>query len=211
VIANRVASLRSGPLGSAGGVAVFDGLPDADMCAALAAEAYAVYPGSNRQDLDREDRSEGRGGIPPRAMQTASGGPVQEALYAAPWLRAFLAAQCGARIVPSANRGSYSYYVRPGDFLGTHLDVDSCDVTLITVLYDDTDPRDPAGGLAVYPHAIGMPLGRVRAAPDAGVALIKAWPGQSIVLLGGLVPHCVVPLGPEGQRVISALCFRAAP
>jgi hypothetical protein len=41
------------------------------------------------------------------------------------------------------------------------------------------------------------------------MALIKARPGQSILLLGGLVPHRVEPLGPVGQRVISALCFRA--
>jgi hypothetical protein len=30
------------------------------------------------------------------------------------------------------------------------------------------------------------------------------------VILGGLVPHRVLPRGARGQRVISALCFRAA-
>jgi hypothetical protein len=57
---------------------------------------------------------------------------------------------------------------------------------------------------------LGAPLGRIRAAPEHGVAIVKARPGQSILLLGGLVPHRVEPLGPAGQRIISALCFRAA-
>ena len=53
------------------------------------------------------------------------------------------------------------------------------------------------------------PAGDVRAAPGEGMALVKACPGQSIVILGGLVPHRVLPLGAWGQRVISALCFSA--
>jgi hypothetical protein len=173
-------------------------------------EAQAAYAESTRQENTDGDGAEGRGGMPPRALQSAGGGGVQDALYAAPGLHALLSAHCGARIVPSGNRGSYSYYVQPGDFLDTHLDVDTCDVTLITVLHDDTDPRDRAGGLAVYPGMLGAPLSEIRAAPERGMALIKARPGQSILLLGGLLPHRVEPLGAAGQRVISALCFRAA-
>jgi hypothetical protein len=202
-------ALRGGPLGAAGGVAVLDGVPDPRSCAALLAEAYGAYPGSSRQDLRDGDGAQGRGGMPPRALRTAGGGELQDALYASPALHAFLGAHCGARIVPTGNRGSYSYYVEPGDFLGPHLDIDTCDVTLITVLHDDTDPREAAGGLAVYPHQFGAPLHRIRAAPAQGVGLIKARPGQSILLLGGLVPHHVVPLGASGQRIISALCFQA--
>ena len=203
-----VQALVHGPLGRAGGVAVFDGVPDPGTCAALAYEAHASYPDSTRQVLEDGDGADGRGGMPARALQTAGAGAVQDALYASPWLHAFLSAQCGQPIGPSGNRGSYSYYVEPGDHLGLHLDVDTCDVTLITVLQDDTDPRDPGGGLAVYPRALGAPLRAVRAAPEDGMALVKARPGQSIVILGGLVPHRVLPLG-SGQRIISALCFCA--
>ena len=203
-------ALAEGPLGRAGGVAVFDGVPDAATCNALASEAYAAYPGSSRQVLAQADGADGRGGMPDRALHTAGAGAAQDALYASPWLHAFLSAQCGTRVGPSGNRGSYSYYVEPGDHLGLHLDVDTCDVTLITVLHDDTDPADAAGGLAVYPGALGAPLREVRAAPEAGMGVIKARPGQSIVILGGLVPHRVLPLGPRGQRIISALCFRSA-
>ena len=206
---DALAALHAGPLGRAGGVTVLDGVPDPATCGALAYEARAAYAESTRQERADGDGAEGRGGMPPRALQSAGGGTVQDALYAAPGLHALLSAHCGAQVMPSGNRGSYSYYVQPGDFLDTHLDVDSCDVTLITVLHDDTDPRDPGGGLAVYPGMLGAPLSGIRAAPARGMALIKARPGQSILLLGGLVPHRVEPLG-AGQRVISALCFRAA-
>ena len=204
-----LAALHAGPLGRAGGVTVLDAVPDALTCGALMQEAQSAYAASTRQENIDGDGAEGRGGMPPRALQSAGGGGVQDALYAAPGLHALLSAHCGARIEPSGNRGSYSYYVQPGDFLDTHLDVDTCDVTLITVLHDDTDPADAAGGLAVYPGALGAPLRQVRAAPEAGVGVVKASPGQSIVILGGLVPHRVIPLGPWGQRIISALCFRA--
>lgn len=208
--ADPLEALLAGPLARAGGVAVFEGLPPGDAFLAIAHEAWQAYPESDRQDLDEGDEEDGRGGTPARALQTAGGGEAQDEVYAAPWLHAFLSEQCGVPIVPSGNRGSYSYYVQPGDFLDLHLDIDTCDVTLITVLHDDIDPSDPAGALAAYPGAFSTPLHNIRAAPEAGVALVKARPGQSIVILGGLVPHKVLPLGPAGQRIISALCFRAA-
>jgi hypothetical protein len=208
--ADPLAALLAGPLGRSGGVGVFEGLPPPETCAELGAEAWGAYAESDRQDLQAGDGEEGRGGTPARALRTAAGGPVQDELYASPWLQAVLSEQCGARVVPSGNRGSYSYYVEPGDFLDTHLDIDTCDVTLITVLYDDIDPNDSAGALAVYPGAFAAHLGAIRAAPEEGVAYIKARAGESIVILGGLVPHRVVPLPARGQRVISALCFQAA-
>ena len=203
-------TLETGPLGLAGGVAVVPGLPDPYTCQALAFEAYAAYAHATRQERDEDDGVEGRGGTPSRALLTAPGDAVQDALYAAPWLSAFLSEQCGVRVGPTGNRGSYSYYVQPGDFLGAHLDVDSCDVTLITVLHDSTPADDAAGGLAVYRDEFGAPLSRIRANPTAGAAIVKAQAGESIVLLGGLVPHRVIPIRDGGQRIISALCFRAA-
>jgi len=208
-VTDPVQALVHGPLGRAGGVALFDGVPDPGTCTALAYEAHAAYPDSTRQVLEDSDGADGRGGMPARALQTSGAGAVQDGLYASAWLHAFLSAHCGQPIGPSGNRGSYSYYVEAGDHLDLHLDVDTCDVTLITVLHDDTDPGDPGGALAVYPRALGAPLREVRAAPEDGVMLVKARPGQSIVILGGLVPHRVLPLGGSGQRIISALCFRA--
>ena len=202
-------ALLAGPLGRAGGVAVFANLPDAATVDALRNEALALFEQADRQEHQGPDPEDWRGGLPPRALCTAGAGPVQDALYSQSWLAASLTEQCGVPIVPSGNRGSYSYYVAPGDYLGLHLDVVTCDVTLITVL-QETTPMGAGGALAVYRHHAGAPLRDVRAAPDVGVELVKAAPGQSIVLLGGLVPHCTVPLGPSGQRVISALCFQVA-
>jgi hypothetical protein len=202
-------ALCTGPVGTAGGVAVLPQILDPTTFHALASEAHSAYPNSTRQLCDHADETDGRGGTPRRALQTAPGGPVQDALYSSPSLHSLLSNHCGTRISPSGNRGSYSYYVQPNDFLDTHLDIDTCDVTLITVLQDDTDPSNPAGGLAVYPHHFGASLARIRAVPQSGVAVIKAPAGSSVLLLGGLVPHRVEPLPPEGQRIISALCFRA--
>ena len=43
---------------------------------------------------------------------------------------------------------------------------------------------------------------------NVGEEVVKATAGSTIVILGGLVPHRVLPLT-AGQRVISALCFEA--
>ena len=203
------ANLLAGPLAQAGGVTLVDGLPNPAWCEALWVEARDAYADAARQELDHGDDADGRGGTPQRALWTAGGGPIQDELYAATWLSEYLSGQCGMAIRPTGNRGSYSYYMQPGDFLGLHLDIDSCDVTLITVLHDATDPHDPAGALAVYPQRIGWPLRTVRAEAYNGMMHVKARPGQSVVLLGGMVPHFVVPMSAGCTRVISALCFRA--
>jgi hypothetical protein len=203
--------LKRGALGQSGGVAVIDGLPDPSTCQALALEARDAYSESTRQHLLTSDGTEGRGGLPARALQTATGGPVQDALYASAWLHHYISQQCGATIQPSGNRGSYSFYVHPGDFLDLHLDVDRCDVTLITVLHDDIPPQDSSGGLVIYRGMVDVPLSHIRLHPDRGAELVKAQPGQSILILGGMIPHRVLPLGTAGQRAISVLCFRASP
>lgn len=201
--------LADGPVGRAGGVVVFDEVPGASFAARLYAEAASLYPGADRQVADVVDTSVGRGGVPPRALCTTGGGPLQDAFYGSEWLHAFLSEQCGTTVVPTGERGSYSFYVAEGDYLGLHLDIDSCDVTLITVLRDDTDPTDAAGGLLVHLDDFGATLDDVRAHPYVGAAVVKAQAGHSMVLLGGLLPHETVPIGGAGQRVISALCFRA--
>jgi hypothetical protein len=144
--------------------------------------------------------------VPPRQLSTAGGGPVQDRLYKSPHLRSFLSQMCGGPIRPSGSRGSYSYYVAPGDHLGLHLDIVTCDVTLISVLADSSS--GDGGALAVRRGNFGVPLSELRRSPPIGEEAIKAPAGSTIVILGGLVPHRVVPLK-TGQRVISALCFEA--
>lgn len=210
-VVDPVQELLHGPVGEAGGAVVIDGLPDDARASQLLDEALGQYPSADRQDVTADDGAAGRGGTPARGLWSCGGGPAQDALYRAPWLSDYLSILCAARVVPAGSRGSYSFYVDEGDFLGLHLDIESCDVTLISVLRDDAGPQDPAGGLLVHSAHLGQDLHAVRRRPHDGTAVVKAQPGQSIVLLGGLLAHETVPVTADKPRIISALCFRAEP
>jgi hypothetical protein len=201
--------LRCGPLALAGGVAVVPGLPDAATRRAMAHEALGAARGTERQLSVNAYGDDGRWDTPARALANVPGGETQERFYTAAWLRQSLSAWCGASVVPTSGRGTYSLYTRPGDHLDLHVDVVTCDVTLITVVHDSTPTDHPGGGLAVYADHVGVPLSQIRASSPPATSVIKAPVGHSIVILGGLVPHRVLPLGPSGSRVISALCFQA--
>jgi hypothetical protein len=187
---------------------VVDGLTDDRTFAALCAEAQANYAIADRQvcDVITSDNCDGRGGVPPRQLSTAPGGPVQDELYWSPYLHWFLSQLCGGPIRPSGSRGSYSYYVAPADHLGLHLDIVTCDVTVISVLADSSS--DCGGALALQRDSVGVPLSILRRSAHVREEVVKASAGSTIVILGGLVPHRVLPLT-MGQRVISALCFEA--
>jgi hypothetical protein len=205
----QVPWLLQGPLFRAGGVAVIDAIADDGTMAALCAEAQANYALAERQvcDVVTSDDCDGRGGVPPRQLSTAPGGPVQDELYRSPYLHAYLSQLCGGPIRPSGSRGSYGYYVAPADYLGLHLDIVTCDVTVISVLADSSP--DDGGALAVQRGSVGVPLSILRRSAHVREEVVKAPAGATIVLLGGLVPHRVLPLA-RGQRAISALCFEAA-
>lgn len=205
----RSNGVPSGGLARAGGVAMVDGVPDRARWRALAHEALALGRGAPRQVSADVVGDDARNSIPGRAMSNVPGGPVQDELYADPCLRAALSAMCGVPIRPTSSRGTYSFYTRPGDHLGLHVDVDTCDLTMITVLHDSTDPDSAGGALAVYAHHVGWPLSRIRAADPDPSAVYRLPAGRSLVILGGMLPHRVLPLGGGGSRVISALCFRA--
>jgi hypothetical protein len=202
-------ALRESHLMRLGGYAVFQGLPDATTVDLLYNEAAERHPYATAQEEWIDDLEERRGGKPRRKLLTAEAGPVQDALYAAPSLADFLSGTCGIPMVPSGNRGSYSYYARAGDFLDLHRDVETCDLTMITGLYDNSDPSEDAGSLVLYPDRVAEPLSSIRTSLHQGAYPVKLIPGCTILLLGGIVPHRVQPVR-EGQiRVISVLCFRA--
>lgn len=191
------------------GFAVTDGIPDAVTFESLRQEAWSAYATADRQECDADDGEDGRGGMPRRRLFSAGAGPAQDAWYHDPLLARQLSALCGMTITPSGSRGSYSYYAADGDFLDLHRDVETCDVTLITVLHDTTSAESASGALVLYPDRLGELLSEIRASPDVGAVAIKLLPGQSIVLLGGVVPHFVAPVVAGQARVISALCFLA--
>jgi len=201
--------LAQSPILREGGFRVYEGLPDRWTCGQLLNEALSAYAGAAHQETGDDDGADGRGGRPRRRLLSAQAGPVQDAMYRSEWLPAWLSAECGVSVVPSGNRGSYSYYARPGDFLDLHLDVQTCDVTMITALHDNSPVDDPAGALQLYPWRIGEPLRAVRARPGVGSQLVKLVAGQTIILFGGIVPHRLLPVAPGQVRIISVLCFEA--
>lgn len=192
----------------AGGAAVFDDLPDPQTLSALRQEAFAQLAGAVSQVTFDDDGEEGRGGMPQRQLLTSGAGPIQDAFYLSPQLSQHLSAQCGLPVVPSGNRGSYSYYARPGDFLGLHRDIETCDMALLTCLADDPDRTHNGGTLVVYPSRRHEPLSQIRATPQEGARAVCLQPGQTAALLGGVVPHQVVPVVPGQRRIMSVLCFR---
>lgn len=202
-------AILDSPLMRQGGFAVFEGVPDAPTFGELYAEAAERYHGANEQQSWDDDDEDGRGGKPMRSLLTAEAGPAQDAMYRSQALSDFLSSVCGLPIVPSGNRGSYSYYARTGDFLDLHRDVETCDLAMITALHDNSDPADLGGALVLYPDRVREPLSAIRASPYDGASAVKLAVGQTIVLYGGVVPHRVLPVV-EGQvRIISVLCFQA--
>ena len=201
--------LMAGPLGLAGGVMVCGGLPDPWTCAALLQEARDARRDAVRHDGGEAGRGPDRCRTPSRSLASGPGGPFQDAYYAAPWLSAFVSEEVGAPVSPSGTRGSYSYYERPGDHLSLHVDVHGCDVTLISVLHDDSAPHDPGGAVLVHRSCVGTPLDEIEARPGVPGELVRAVPGQSILILGGLVPHRVLPRHGPGTRIVAPLCFTA--
>ena len=201
--------LLDSPLMQAGGVDIVDGLLDATWLSALTDEALGLIAGADGQESSRPDHADWRGGHPPRRLLTSGAGPVQDALYRASGLAEVLSARCGLPLRPSGDRGSYSYYARPGDFLGLHRDIATCDVTVLTVLHDEPAADDAGGTLVVYPGRMWEPLSAIRARPADGALGVRLGVGQTALLLGGVVPHQVLPTAPGQVRIVSVLCFCA--
>src|SRR5688572_10409555 len=113
-----------------GGVGVYEDLIGKDRVDALKREAFSNYRFAENQQADMPDAEEGRGGTPRRSLLSGPGGPAQDSLYSCQRISRLLSSLVGARLVPSGNRGSFSYYCRPGDYLDLHRYIVGCDVTV---------------------------------------------------------------------------------
>jgi len=203
--------LRSPLVTEGSGLAVYEDLLDPDLMWALQTESMSAYWAATPEEQWIDDLGEGRGAHPRMRFMKASGGPAQTTFYQSDWLSAFLSRESGMEVVPAGSSGGYSYYTREGDFLGLHLDVDYCDMVLLTVLNDNSEADDPSGALVVYRDHIGGPLAPIRQDLESGATYLKLRSGQSIVMLGGILPHRVAPVRREQSRVLSVLCFTAKP
>ena len=188
-----------------GGVVVCDSLLHHSVLEALADEATRHYNGAEHQATDNDDHAEGRGGHPARSLWSAAAGPAQDRLYHSPDLARQLSMLTGCRVAASGGRGTYSYYLG-GDYLSLHRDVLTCDISMITVLSDTAEHDTESGALRVYPSRNHEPLSSIRRSGHGGQQ-VKVRPGQTALLLGGIVAHEVLPVAPGTQRVISVMCF----
>jgi hypothetical protein len=190
-----------------GGFAIFDGLHGLPHPTALLHEALNLARHAERQHHDIDAAEDSRGGVPNRRLFSSPGGAIQYASYASGELLHSVTDAVGTSVQPSGLQGTYSYYVRPGDYLGLHRDIEECDVAVITCLCDVGGAVD-SGALQLYPERIAEPLSRIRSTPDKGLMSVHLRPGQTIILLGGYVPHATTAMGNGQKRIISVLCFR---
>lgn len=194
---------------SRGGFDVYEGLVDNGFQQHLLNEAKTQYAEAVACDIAVSDGQEGRGGVPERRFLTSPGGVVQASFYRGRWVVEFLRDLTVPELVPSGERGTYSYYVRPGDFLGIHRDIVACDVAVITCLTNGiVDGVSDGGNLCLYPERIAEPLSAIRATPENGALKLHLKPGQTIVMYGGIVPHSLLPVTNGQERIVSVLCYK---
>jgi hypothetical protein len=197
------ASVAKCPLLRADGFMVVALLSAADL-ARLQEEAKSQESLAQRNVCVSSTADEWRGGIPARAYALANGGSVQHAIHASAGIHQFLRQIIGVPATLSGG-GSYSYYSESGDFLALHRDVLACDVALITCLEAAPASQD-SGRLLLYPGHVREPLSAVRQAGAHAAVAIHLEPGESIVMLGGLVPHEVTAV--TRRRLVSVACYR---
>jgi hypothetical protein len=210
LVASPGEALAASPLAAAGGFTVATVLGprarEAMAAEALRCHAEAAEEAVLEAALD-EDRSRGN---PARNLESAPGGPALRAFYTAPMLPAWLRRLTGLRWERTGDLGTYSYYRRVGSFLGVHRDIDSCDLAVITCVLERGAPADGiSGSLSLWPGRTAEPISAVRAHPEPGRVTVRLRPGEAIVLLGGMIPHAIEPLGPGHVRITSPLCFHA--
>jgi hypothetical protein len=195
------------PLIAAGGALVLDHLVASDWIAALGQEARAARARAVPQHRATPRPGGWRAAMPAQKLCSAPGGPVLDAVYADRGLAHRIGGLVGTGASPTGSRGSYSFYDRPGDFLGLHRDILTCDVTLIVCLERSGGAAPEVGALRLYPAAARHALEEITATSPARD--IQMRPGQAVVLLGGVIPHRVLPADATFRRSIAVLCFRA--
>lgn len=201
--------IKTSPLFAKGGFTVMRGLFREEDFQELEAEAVSARENGRRNVLAVSGATEERGGSPCRAFTSAPGRAVQWRLFSAPALLAWLQKISGLQAQPTGG-GSFTYYENVGDFLALHRDIITCDLAVITCL-KETGSENRDGGLLLYPRHVTEPLAKVRVAGRAAAALAPLRRGDTIALLGGIVPHEVMPMQPHQERVVSVMCYRILP
>jgi hypothetical protein len=172
-------------------------------------EAFAVHPAA--QETHVFEPTDDDPGNPDRWLESAAGGPDLQAFYLSSQVLALLRDQTGTDWKTSGGAGSYSYYRREGHHLGLHRDIDACELAAITCIADDAAAEPGLGGaLRLYMTRHNETLAAIRSSPEDGALTVRLKPGETLLLLGGVVPHRLMPLGPDHLRIIAPLCYRMA-
>ena len=188
-----------------GGYLVVDGLFDEETLKALRAEADMVrvqgYAAVCRIRTERRaggrpgaGLSPGYGRRPPlgSVWMPANGRYTRQAMWGRSllnWRQVLLLLRAG------------------GDFLALHRDILQCDIAVITSLTHSIVDGS-TGELTVYPEFIHEPLSTVRRAGRASSTSVPLDRGQTAILLGGIVPHEVVPTCAGQDRIVAVNCYR---
>jgi hypothetical protein len=199
-------SLAASRIWSQGGYAAVSGMIGRSLLDALKAEAESARPLGQRIALPFSIRTEERGGSPARALRSLPCGQVHRALHASSQLVDAIGEICGVAVT-STGVGTYHFYEREGDFFALHRDFVGCDVAVITCISQRTTEH-PMGELLVYPNLFHQGLSQVCAAGKAMSVSIPLVPGDTAILLGGLLPHEVTPVAAGQDRVVAVNCYR---
>lgn len=196
------------PLFQQGGYTVLRKWLPPDFVSALIAEAREQKALATSVNISKSDSELVRGGSPARKFLNAPGGDVQLSLYENRSAMQAIASLAQLPIAPTGSGGTFSYYCRPGDYLTIHRDIVACDVAVITCL-EEEGIASSGGKLCVYPSRVHESLPQVRRNPTQGAVPLRLAPGETVVLFGGIVPHCTLPVAAGQHRVVSLLCYRA--
>jgi hypothetical protein len=163
---------------------------------------------AHESNVTCSDAEEMRGGSPARRFLSALAGPVQDAFYQSAEILRILQHVTGLHVARTGGRGTYTYYARPGDYLAIHRDIETCDLAVITCLHDTLGTAGHGGALCLYPNRLFEQLSAIRSTPDQDVIAVRLHVGQTLLMLGGLVPHAVLPVIENQIRIVSILCYR---
>jgi hypothetical protein len=203
-----LARLASSPLGQMGGAALARLLASEEL-GSLQAEAFEAAPTASTVWVPSPiDDARGKGD-PDRWLDMAPGGASLYQHYHGPRIRRLLGELTGLRATPSGDQAGYSFYRRAGHHLGLHRDIDACEIAVITCVYDERPPDGGgSGALLLYPSRSGESLAEIRHTPERGALSVTLTPGDSLVLLGGQIPHRLLPVRAGHTRIVAPLCYR---
>ncbi len=197
--------ISASPLHAAGGFIVVSAIFSQSEMAELRTEASNARATGNRQVFAEFVPCEERGGTPKRAFLSAPGSQTQWRLFSAPRLATTIKSITGLTVRPTGS-GSFTYYECEGDCLALHRDIETCDLAVITCI-DENSTSSGGGRLLAYPQFINKSLEAARLAGPAAATPVWLRTGNTILLLGGMVPHEVAPTKAGEERIVSVMCF----